>query len=204
MPTLFLVRHGETVLRSSLRYWGHTDVKLSELGIKQAERLRDLLRKERIDIIYSSDLKRALTTAEIVSSGHNTKIVACPELREACFGELEGLTFTEIDQRYPEVTRAWIDGNPDLKYPGGESLAEVIQRVSSFSARLRTLLPEQIALIVAHSGSLRLLICHLLGIGAQHWHQLQLDFASLSIVETHSQGAILRSLNNISHLGGIN
>jgi alpha-ribazole phosphatase len=192
------------VLKSSLRYWGHTDVELSALGIKQAERLRDLLLTEKIDTIYSSDLKRALTTAEIIASERNTEVITCPEIREVCFGELEGLTFDEVDQRYPEVTKSWIEGDLELTYPGGESLAAFIQRTNAFATRLRTLPPEQTILIVAHSGSLRMLICHLLGIGPQHWHQLQLDFASLSMVETHSQGAILKSLNNTSHLGGIN
>ena len=204
MSTLFMARHGETELRSSVRFWGQTDVKLSALGIKQAERLRDLLAADNIDIIYSSDLKRASTTAEIIASKHNIEVIICPEIREVCFGELEGLTFDEVKQRYPEVVKSWMEGDIGLKYPGGESLAEVSERASDFSSRLRTLPPEQTILIVAHSGFLRLLMCHLLGIGPQHWHQLHLDFASLSMVETHSQGAILKSFNNTSHLGGIN
>ena len=203
MSSLLLVRHGETELESAWRYWGHTDVKLSALGIRQAQRLRDLLVAERIDAIYSSDLKRALVTAKIVDSKHNTGIITCAELREISFGELEGLTFDEISQRYPEIARSWIEGKLELRYPGGESLGEFIQRLSNFAGRLRTLAPEQAILIVAHGGSLRLLICHLLGIGPQHWHQFQLDFASLSIVETHAQGAVLRLLNNTSHLQDI-
>ena len=204
MSTLLLVRHGETELRSSERYWGQTDVKLGALGINQAERLRDLLATERIDAIYSSNLKRASVTAEIIASKHNTAIITCAELGEVNFGEIEGLTFNEVAQRYPEVVKAWIEGNPELKYPGGESLGEFIERVSGFARRLRNVAPEQTALIVAHSGSLRLLIGHLLGIGPQHWWRLWLDFASLSIVATNAQGTVLRSLNNTSHLGGIN
>lgn len=199
-----MTRHGETVLKSSVRYWGHTDVELSALGIEQAGRLRDLLATEKLDAIYSSDLKRASTTAEIIASKHDAEITILPELREVCFGELEGLTFDEVKQRYPEVVKSWIEGGLDLKYPGGESLAEVSKRASDFATRLRTLPAEQTILIVAHSGFLRLLMCHLLGLGPQHWYQLHLDFASLSIIETHSQRAILRSLNKTSHLGGLN
>jgi len=200
VSTLLLVRHGETEFKSECRYWGHTDVNLSALGIRQAQRLRDLLAAERIDAIYSSDLKRALVTAKIVDSKHNTGIITCAELREISFGELEGLTFDEISQRYPEIARSWIEGKLELRYPGGESLGEFIQRLSNFADRLRTLASEQAILIVAHGGSLRLLICHLLGMGPQHWHQFQLGLASLSIVETHAQGAVLRLLNNTSHL----
>jgi len=200
MSKLLLVRHGDTELSSDERYWGHSDVKLSTLGLRQAEGLRDFLVTHEIDAIYSSDLKRALVTAEIIASRHKTEIITCAELREINFGELEGLTFDEISQRYPEVAKSWIEGKLRLKYPGGESIREFTQRTSNFASRLMTLIPEQTILIVAHSGSLRILICHLLGIRLQHWHQLQLDFGSLSIVETHAQGAVLRSLNDTSHL----
>lgn len=110
--------------------------------------MRDLLVAERIDAIYSSDLKRALVTAKIVDSKHNTGIITCAELREISFGELEGLTFDEISQRYPEIARSWIEGKLELRYPGGESLGEFIQRLSNFAGRLRTLAPEQAILIV--------------------------------------------------------
>jgi len=204
MSTLLLVRHGETALNSSERYWGHTDVKLGALGIKQAERLRDLLAEEKINVIYSSNLERAWKTAEIIASRHKVDIITCAELKEVNFGELEGLTFKEIAQRYPEVVKSWVEGKTELKYPGGESLSEFAVRVTSFTQRLKNVAPEQTALIVAHSGVLRLLMCHLMDIGQENWWRFKLDFASLSVMETNSRGAILISLNNISHLGGIN
>ena len=74
MSRLFLVRHGETALKSSQRLWGNTDVELSALGLKQAERLRDRLAAEKIDFIYSSDLKRALVTAQTIASRHQMGI----------------------------------------------------------------------------------------------------------------------------------
>lgn len=204
MSTLLLVRHGETELKSSERYWGHTDVKLGALGIEQAERVRDLLATERIDIIFSSNLERASKTADIIASRHKMEVITCAELKEVNFGELEGLTFKEIAQRYPEVAKSWAEGKTDLKYPCGESLSELAERASNFTRRLKNVSPEQTVLIVAHSGVLRLLMCHLMGIGKENWWRFKLDFASLSVMETNSRGAILRSLNNISHLGGIN
>ena len=204
MSTLLLVRHGETELKSSERYWGHTDVKLGALGIEQAERVRDLLATERIDIIFSSNLERAWKTAEIIASRHKVGVITCAELKEVNFGELEGLTFKEISQRYPKVVKSWVEGKTEMKYPGGESLSELAERASNFTRRLKNVSPEQTVLIVAHSGVLRLLMCHLMGIGQENWWRFKLDFASLSVMETNSRGAILRSLNNISHLGGIN
>ena len=200
MPKLLLVRHGDTELNSAERYWGSTDVKLSDAGFKQAERLRNRLATERIDAIYSSNLKRASATAEIIASSHRLDAITCAELGEMNFGELEGLTFNEISQLYPGVTELWRQRSPKLKFPGGESVDEFNKRVSQFVERLKNHTPQETILIVAHSGSLRSLMCHLLGIGPEHRWQFRLDLASLSILETYPEGAILSLLNDISHL----
>ncbi len=200
MSRLLLVRHGDTELNSAERYWGSTDVKLSDAGFRQAERLRDHLATERIDAIYSSELRRASATAQIIASSHRLDVTTCAELREINFGELEGLTFNEISQLYPEVTELWLQRSPGLKYPGGESVDEFNSRVSQFVDRLDKHTPQETILIVAHSGSLRSLMCHLLGIDPERWWQFRLDLASLSILETYPAGAILNLLNDVSHL----
>ena len=201
MSKLILVRHGDTELNSAERYWGHSDVKLSAAGFRQAERLRERLAAQKIDAIYSSNLQRASVTAEIIASKHRLAVTTCAELREINFGKLEGLTFEEINQLYPEVTRLWVKGSSTLQYPGGESLDELNNRVSNFMGRLKKHTPEETILIVAHNGSLRLLMCQLLGIEPQRWRQFRLDLASLSILETYPQAAILSLLNDVSHLG---
>ena len=200
MSRLLLVRHGETELNSAERYWGNSDVKLSVTGLRQAERLRDRLVEERIDAVFSSVLRRAKATAETIASRHRLEIITCSELREVNFGELEGLTFEEVNQLYPEVTKLWVEGSPELEYPGGESLRDFDKRVSGFASRLEKYALEETILIVAHSGSLRTLMCQLLGIEMRYRRQLRLDLASLSIMETYDQGAILVSLNDVCHL----
>ncbi len=201
MSRLLLVRHGDTKLNSAERYWGQTDVKLSAAGIRQAERLCERLASEKIGTIYSSDLKRASATAEIIASRHQLEVITCAELREINFGELEGLKFSEISQLYPEVAKLWAERSPELKYPGGESLDEFSNRVSRFLDRLGNHNLELTILIVAHSGILRTLVCQLLGMELRHRWRLRLDLASLSIVETYPQGVILSLLNDVSHLG---
>ena len=201
MSRVLLVRHGDTELNSAERYWGHSDVKLSDAGLSQAKRLRDRLATQKIDAIYSSDLRRASVTAETIASGHQLEVITCAELCEINFGELEGLTFDEISQLYPEVTRLWVERSPKLKFPGGESLDEFDKRVSRFLGRLEKHGEEETMLIVAHCGPLRVLICQLLGVGLHHRQQIRLDLASVSILETYQQGAILSLLNDVSHLG---
>jgi alpha-ribazole phosphatase len=194
------VRHGDTESGSALRYWGQSDVKLSGAGLRQAERLRDRLATEKIDAIYTSNLQRASVTAKVIASNHQSNVITCDELNEVNFGKIEGLTFDEVSRLYPEVAQAWVSRSLSLEFPDGENFDKFNNRVSKFLSRLEKHTPEETILIVAHAGPLRLLVCHLLGLELRHWRQFRLDLASLSIVETYSQGAILNLLNEVSHL----
>jgi len=199
---LLLIRHGETEQKSSQRYWGATDVKLSALGLKQATRLRDRLATEEIDAVYSSDLSRARVTAQVIAARHRP-VTNCRELREIDFGKLEGLTFTEITRRYPEVTELWKRSSLNLEFPGGERLSRFNRRVSRFARRLAAHKSGETVLVTAHTGSLRTLLCRLLGLSLKRRWQFHLNLASLSIVETHPPSGILIRLNDVSHLGGL-
>ena len=203
MSRLLLVRHGITEFNSSRRYAGHRDVGLSLVGYQQAERLRGRLVDDKIDAVYSSDLKRALVTAEVILSGRKGDIVTCPELREVDYGNVEGLTFEEMSRLYPEVAESFVNPSLRLEYPDGESLKELAKRVGKFPDKLKGSTPSQTTLIVSHRGPLRVLICCLLGMDLKHWRQRSLDNASLSIVETYPQGAILSRLNDTAHLRGV-
>lgn len=199
MSRLLLVRHGRTKLHKADRFWGSTDIALSDTGIKQAEQLRDRLAREKIAAIYTSTLSRARNTAEIIAARHKTKITACKELRECNFGYIEGLTFREIQRLYPELAGELLDWKA-VAFPGGESLEDLDKRVASFLDRLVKHKEKETVLIVAHGGPVRLIICHLLGLGLEYWLQLNVALASISIVETYAQGAILSLLNDTSHL----
>ena len=200
MTRIFLVRHGDTALNSRERFWGRTDVELSADGMTQAENLRDRLANENITAIYASDLQRALVTARIIASVHQIEVIICPELQETNFGKIEGLTFSEISQQYPELTDLWVNWSSHLKFPGGESVHDLNARVSKFPDRLKKHAPDNQVLVVAHAASLRLLICHLLGIDIEHWRHLRLSLASLSIVDTINRQGVLTLLNDVSHL----
>ena len=200
MSKLILVRHGDTELNSRERFWGQTDVKLSAAGFRQAERLRDRLAAQKIDAIYSSNLQRASVTAEIIAAKHQLAVTICAELGEINFGKLEGLTFEEISQLYPEAAKLWGATTFAVQFPGGESVAELNKRVSNFRSRLKKHAPEETILIVAHNATLRLLMCQLLSLELPRFRQFRLDLASLSILDTYPQGAILSLLNDVSHL----
>ena len=107
MAKFFLVRHGQTEWNEGSRYQGHSNVLLSSFGRKQAEGLRRRLSGESIDIIYSSDLSRARDTAQVIASDCKAEVIACEELRELDFGELEGMPVAEVNRRYPQISQAW-------------------------------------------------------------------------------------------------
>lgn len=202
MSRLLLVRHGITEYNSTRRFAGYSDIEMSAAGYRQVERLRDHLANEKIDVIYSSDLKRAMATAEVISSGRMVDIITCPELREINYGDAEGLTFQEISHFYPELAESIANYDLQLEFPGGESFAGFTARTCMLMDRLNKYVPtEQTILIVSHSGPLRTLICHLLGIDQSHWRKFRIDNASLSIVEMYPQRTIISLLNETSHLG---
>jgi len=200
LAKLLLVRHGETDRNSAERYWGRTDVGLGPLGLRQAEQLRDRLAVEKIDFIYSSTLRRAVLTAQTLASLHNLPVVGCPELREIDFGSIEGLNFSEVEAQFPQVAQMWVNNYTELVYPEGEGLSQLEIRIAGFKKRLDNFSPEQTVLIVAHSGVLRSLICQLLKLDLASRWKIRIDLASLSIVDTYDQTAILSLLNDTSHL----
>jgi alpha-ribazole phosphatase len=200
LARILLVRHGETELQSSLRYWGKTDVALGPDGLHQAEQLRDRLAMEKIAGIYSSKLKRANDTAVIIAARHNLKVTPCPELGEIDFGRLEGLEFNEIHQQFPDIEKMWVTRDPALVYPEGESLTGFEERVAKFQTRLQNHRPDETILVVAHAGVVRTLICQLLELGMRNRWSLRVDLASLSIIETYGEINILCLLNDVSHL----
>lgn len=200
MSKLLLVRHGVTGHNSSRRFCGHSDIELSADGFKQVEKLRDRLANEKIDAVYCSDLKRAVSTAEVVSSRHKVEPVICPELREINYGDLEGLTFEEIKSKHPEVAESITNFTLGLRFPGGESFSEFIARTCRFLNRLNEHTQEQTVLIASHGGPLATLVCELLGIGQSHWRSFHIDNASLSIINTYPKRVRLSLFNDTSHL----
>ncbi len=194
---LMLARHGETDYNQQWRFQGRTDLGLNRVGRRQAEGLRQRLSQESIDVIYTSKLKRAEDTAGIIARGCGLRVVTCENLAELDFGKFEGLTHAEIVERYPE----WQPSDYDFTAYGGESLEQLAQRVRAFEKELRSDNPADAdILVIAHSGSLRVLLCVLLGIDIENWWRFRLAPASLTVLEDFGQKPVLTLLNDVSHL----
>ncbi len=166
---LVMVRHGETVGNSSIRYYGRTDLALSAPGRAQMRASATALAARfgvaaRFSPIVSSPLIRARESAQIIC-GAEAEIVGVEEFREVDFGDFEGLTAEEIAARFPDEFERWNRDRlaPDFAYPHGESRADFTARVERGLARMLTLLDaqasaDQPALLVAHRGVLRVIM----------------------------------------------
>ncbi|MBN2073943.1 MAG: histidine phosphatase family protein [Dehalococcoidales bacterium] len=200
MARLLLVRHGLTDHNVDRRVAGYTNVDLNEEGFRQVEKLNKRLADEKIDAVYSSDLHRAVDTAKGAISGRDIEITTCYELREMNFGEAEEMTFAELNEKYPDLARSVMNVDTGLSFPGGESFADFVERVQVFLKILEKFNEDHTVLIVSHGATLKVIVCELLGIDPNHWYQMGIDNASLSVVNTYGHRTILNSLNDTSYL----
>jgi probable phosphoglycerate mutase len=150
---LLLVRHGETDWNRERRFQGHADPPLNETGREQALGLAAQLAGEGIELVYTSDLARARETAEIVAARLGADVRSLRELREIDVGEWEGLTWPEIEERYPEGARSWRDRG--YGWESGETYDELGERVVAALRRIAADHPTKRVLVVGHGGTIR-------------------------------------------------
>ena len=125
---LFLVRHGQSAGNAEGRFGGHSATPLSELGRKQAELTAAVLAREGITAIYSSDLERAMQSAQPLAELSGVAVTATPSFRERNVGVLEGLTFDESKAAHPADYYALVNRNVHHVITNGESYRHLLQR----------------------------------------------------------------------------
>ena len=160
---LYLIRHGQSAGNAEGRFGGHGPTPLSELGKRQAEKTARVLAAEGVSAIYSSDLLRAVQTAEPLAKLLNIEIRTSTAFRERNVGVLEGLTFDESKEQFPRDYYALINRDIHHVITEGESYRHLLRRIT---AELRNILRdhqrERIA-IYSHTGAICFLTLHLLG-----------------------------------------
>jgi broad specificity phosphatase PhoE len=150
VTTILLARHGETDWNAQRRVQGHSDTPLNDNGRAQALALADTLDGTELDAVYSSDLARALDTARVVAARHRLEVTVLPELRERHFGTWEGLTDTEILERFPDAkSGSW--GDAETKEEMRERVLAAVQRIAGHH-------PGGHVLVVTHGGPVRSLL----------------------------------------------
>jgi broad specificity phosphatase PhoE len=196
---VLLIRHGETQWNLDQRMQGHLDVPLTERGAEQARQLARWLEPEPPEVVYTSDLQRSRRTAEILA-GQAAEVTIDPRLREACFGEWEGLTRAECAARFPEVHAAWRRDALRNRPPGGETIEDLQARCM---AALRDVLPRHPArrvAVVSHGGPIRAMVCGLLSLPLSVYPRLRVENTGVTRILFGERGAILAGYNDVSHL----
>lgn len=192
---IIIVRHGETYSNQKGTYLGWTDIDLNQTGVEQAHEAKEKLKKEKIDIIYSSPLKRAIRTAEIINENHNLDILMSAKIKERNFGKWDDLTYKEVTAKYPDEFAAWTSDWINYKIEHGESAIESYQRVCNFTDDVLSRHIDKTVLIVAHSGSIRYMLAHLLGLNIELSWRFQINNAGITKVKVYDNYPVLTKLN---------
>ncbi len=163
MTTLILARHGETDWNRDNRFQGHADPPLNDLGRRQSAELAESLLDDGIARVYTSPLRRAFETAEIVAGRLGLEPEPLEALREIDVGSWSGLTREEVAERFPDDYALWLARAPH-GYEGGETYAELAARVLPAVHEVAARHPGETLLVVTHGGPSRVLQAHAAGI----------------------------------------
>ncbi len=199
MTAIILARHGETEWNVTEVFRGRIDVELNEAGVKQAELLAEYLSHSKIDAVYSSPLKRALKTAEMIAGYHKLGVEIAPGLIDFNYGDWQGLPHQEVRDKYKELYAEWTENPHQIKMPAGESLSDVRERaigvVDSVTAKYTGTI-----VLVSHRVVNKVLICALLGLDNSHFWNIRLDTCGITTFAYERGQFILAEHNNTSYL----
>lgn len=200
MTAIFLIRHGETRWNRTRRIQGNLGVPLSPQGKKQVHRLALRLAREGVDVLYSSDLPRAMETARILEKVLGVRAEPCPLAREQDFGLWQGLGREEVQSKYREVIEAYARDPVGTRVPGGESFADVMRRAAEMVTTLSYRHPGQRVALVSHSGTIKAVLCTMLGLDPALRGKLEVANASLTVASWRQGQWRLELFNDTCHL----
>lgn len=195
---IYLIRHGR---QCDTRC--NVDVPLSVEGEHQAELLGERMQTWGIEKLYSSDMIRARQTAEIVNKYLQIPHQIVPAFRELNFGDMEGMDDDEIQIKFAGFKVEQDKLGQDMRYPGGESAGDLVQRAMPALIEAAKGSERKIA-IVCHGVWIRAVLCHILGIDMAKWRILGVSFENASISQINyyaqKQSFTLEVFNDFAHL----
>lgn len=199
---VLLVRHGETDWNTQTRLQGHSDIPLNARGRDQVRRLGQALAGQSLDAVYSSDLQRAFDTARAMAEATGAPLQADPALRERGFGCFEGMTYAEIEARWPDDARRWRTRDPAFGPAGGETLLDFHARCVVAAERLVAKHPGGSIALVAHGGVLDSLYRAATRLALDAPRSWRMANASLNRLLYGSSGFTLVGWDDDAHLRG--
>ena len=201
---IILARHGLTEWNVLGRYQGRRECGLSEEGKLESCALARALAPLPLTKVYSSPLSRAVRTAEAGAQCHGLPVTVLPELTEISHGDWEGKLVGEVAREWGELLARWRGTPYQVRMPGGETLAEVEERVWPALERVTAGNPGQTVLVVSHDTPVRVILKRILGLSEDGFWRLRLDSAGISEVEFRDgYGYRVLVLNDVCHLRGL-
>ena len=191
---IWLVRHGEPAgVRG--RCYGKLDVGLSPAGRAQMGQSAERLKAEPIDTIYCSPRTRTVESAQVVASFHDCPPQIDQGLCEIDFGDFEGLPYDEIGAKYPEIYRQWMESPTQVKFPNGESFAEMRVRVLRAFEAIRKRNEGRTIAIVTHGGVIRIVLAWALQMPDTCLFRLAQDYAAVSLLKWIDDVPVVQLMN---------
>lgn len=197
---LILIRHGRTEWNRVERLRGRADIGLDEVGMKQAGAVAERVAYWRVPAIYSSPLRRALTTAEILAQRIGLKVEILPGIIDIDYGEWQGLSLEEAAAKDSSLYATWLESPDKVKFPGGESLAEVRERATSAVNDLIAQHQGENIAVVSHKVVCQLLVLNLLGLDNSHFWQITQDVSAVNLFEMRDSAPSALLINDVCHL----
>lgn len=200
---IIVVRHGETEWNKKKIFQGQLDSPLSELGLKQAGAVAATLQEEPLEFIYSSDLGRAIQTADIIAEPHGITVLPEARLRERHLGIFQGLDKEGVGERYPDELKRYKFGEPDHIIPGGESSRQRHKRSTACFLDIAQRHVGALVCIVTHGGVLRGILEMVLGLPQNGKRHFSLYNASISRFSRFNGHWMMDSWGETGHLNGL-
>ncbi len=204
MTRVIIVRHGRTEWNRVERFRGRVDIGLDEVGMKQAEVAAKRIREWPISAIYSSPLRRAMDTSEIIAAPLRLNVQPMSGIIDIDYGSWQGLSTEQVIARDDSLYSQWIESPYEVKFPGGESFAEVRERVASAIGDLIQQYPKETFVLVSHKVICQILILNLLGLDSSHFWQITQDVCAMNLFEVRGGIPSVLFLNDTCHLEGLN
>jgi alpha-ribazole phosphatase/probable phosphoglycerate mutase len=193
---VYLVRHGQVEGFEQHRYNGQGDVPLTSLGMEQYRTLQERLRNSSLSAVYSSDLTRCMEGARLLGEPHGLTPIPLPDLRELHIGQWQGITWQDLQQRYP---RQWEERLKDIvhyRVPGGESLLDLSRRVLPALKSVVTAHTDAEVVVVGHGAVNRVILLDALGAPLGSAFRLEQSYGCLNVVDYFENGTSTVQLLN--------
>jgi len=204
MLRLILVRHGQTKWNegsvSGPHFRGHLDIALNDIGLEQAQCVAQRLAPLEIDAIYASPLQRAIDTARPIAIPHELSVEPFEGLLDIDYGQWGGHSHEKVAAEWPELYRRWQSTPYLVQFPGGESLAIVLERVLKGLDLVLERHDQETVVLVGHQAVNKVLICALLGLQKGAFWRIRQDTGCINRFDHDGQACTVLTLNEVAHL----